>query len=124
MAPSNSQSNDTNYSTAEVEASAQASITSITANSQQQSGDGNKGQRQRPRRQTLLDEFFGGNEKRRRIQDPVSSAIAIMRKVVQPKEKGRRRTSDSCDICIEEYEFLAIDETTGEQCCEKKPAHC
>ena len=82
------------------------------------------GHRKRPRRQKLLSEFFGRREKRRRIEDPVSSPVAIMRKVVEPKEKGRQRTSDWCCICMEEYEFMSIDEITGEKCCVKKTPKC
>ena len=47
------------------------------------------GHRKRPRWQKLLGKFFGGREKRRRIEDLVSSPVAIMRKVVESKEKGR-----------------------------------
>ena len=53
----------------------------------------------------------------------MSSVVAIVQKVVQPKEKGRRRTSDWCAICMEEYEFLSINETIGEECCVKKTAN-
>ena len=38
------------------------------------------GHRKRHRRQKLLGEFFGGREKRRRIEDLVSSPVAIMQK--------------------------------------------
>ena len=82
------------------------------------------GHRKRSRRQKLLGEFFGGRGKRRRIQDLVSSLVAIMRKVVESKEKGRQRTSDWCCICMEEYEFMSIDEITGEKRCVKKIAKC
>ena len=54
----------------------------------------------------------------------MSNPIAIMRKVVEPKEKGRRRTSDWCYICMEEYEFMSIDEIIGEKCYGKKIAKC
>ena len=54
----------------------------------------------------------------------MSKPVSIMRKVVESKEKGRRRTSDWCGICMEEYEFMSIDETTGEKCCVKKTAKC
>ena len=53
-----------------------------------------EGHRKRHRQQKLLGEFFGGREKRRRIEDPMSSPVAIMQKVVESKERGRRRTSD------------------------------
>ena len=39
---------------------------------------GTDGQRKRPRWQKLLGDFFDGKEKRRIIQDPVSSLVAIM----------------------------------------------
>ena len=68
----------------------------------------------------LLGEFFGGNEKRRRIQDPMSNPVVIMRKVVQLKENERRRTYDWCAICVNEYEFMSIDETTREERCVQK----
>ena len=82
------------------------------------------GHKKQPTQQTLLGEFFGGRDKRRRIEDPVRSPVAIMRKVVEPKEKGRRRTSDWCCICMKEYEFMSIDEITGEKCCVKETAKC
>ena len=82
------------------------------------------GHRKRHRQQKLLGEFFGGRYKRRIIEDPMSNAIAILLKVVKPKEKGRRRPSDWCCICMEEYEFMSIDEITGEKCCVKKTAKC
>ena len=55
---------------------------SVTAKSQEQSSGMSDGHRKRRRRQKLLSEFFGVKEKRRRIEDPVSSLFAIMRKVV------------------------------------------
>ena len=67
------------------------------------------GHRKRRRWQKLLGEFFGGREKRRRIEDPVSSPVGIMQKVVESKETGRRRRSDWCCICMEEYEFMFVD---------------
>ena len=82
------------------------------------------GHRKWPRRQKLLGEFFVGKDKRRRIEDPMSNPIAIMRKVVESKEKGRRRTFDWCCICMGEYEFMSIDEITGEKCCVKKTSKC
>ena len=97
---------------------------SVTAKSQEQSSGMSDGHRKQPRRQKLLGEFFGRRDKRRRIEDPISSPVAIMRKVVESKEKGRRRTSDWCCICMEEYEFMSIDEITGEKCCVKKVAKC
>ena len=54
----------------------------------------------------------------------MSSLVAIMQKVVESKEKGRRRTSDWCRICMEEYEFMSIDAIIGEKCCVKKTAKC
>ena len=57
---------------------------------------------------------------RRRIQDLVNVPVAIMRNLVEPKEKGRRRTSGLCCICMEEYEFMSIDEITREKCCVRK----
>ena len=97
---------------------------SVTAKSQEQSSGMSDGHRKRPRRQKLLGEFFGGREKRRRIEDLVSSPVGIMQKVVESKEKGRRRTSDWCCICMEDYEFMSIDETTGEKCSVKETAKC
>ena len=97
---------------------------SVTAKSQEQSSGMSGGPKKRPRRQKLLGEFFGGREKRRRIEDLVSSPVAIMQKVVESKERGRRRTSHWCCICMEEYEFMFIDEITGEKCCVKKTAKC
>ena len=47
-----------------------------------------------------------------------------MQKVVESKEKGRRKTFDWCCIRMEEYEFMSIDEITGEKCCVKKTAKC
>ena len=120
---SNSERTDPSHST-EVQALSQASIVSVTAKSQEQGSGMSDGHRKRHRRQKLLGEFFGGREKRRRIEDPVSSPVAIMQKVVESKEKGRRRTSDWCCICMEEYEFMSIDEITGEKCCVKKTAKC
>ena len=108
----------------EVQALSQASIVFVTAKSQEQGSGMSDGHRKRHRRQKLLGEFFGGREKRRRIEDPVSSPVAIMQKVVELKERGRRRTSDWCCICMEEYEFMSIDEITGEKCCVKKTAKC
>ena len=96
----------------------------ITAKSQEQGSGMSDGHRKWHRRQKLLGEFFGGREKRRRIEDPMSSPIAIMQNVVESKEKGRRRTSDWCCICMDEYEFMSIDEITGEKCCVKKTAKC
>ena len=92
MTHNNSQRNAPNYS-AEVEALSEVSIMSVTAKSQQQSSGRSDGQRKRPRWQKPLDEFFGGRDKRRVIQDPMSSPVAFMRKVVEPKGKGRRKTS-------------------------------
>ena len=66
----------------------------ITAKSQEQSSGMSDRHRKRPRRQKLLGELFGGREKRRKIEDLVSNLVAILRKVVESKEKGRRRTSD------------------------------
>ena len=120
---SNSERTDPSDST-EVQALSQASILSVTAKSQEQGSGISEGQRKRHRRQKLLGEFFGEREKRRRIEDPVSSPVAIMGKVVESKEKGRRRTYDWCCICMEEYEFMFIDEITGEKCCVKKTAKC
>ena len=82
------------------------------------------GHRKRPRRRKLLGELLGGRDKGRRIGDPVSNPVGIMQKVVESKEMGRRRTSDWCCICMEEYEFMSIDEITGEKCCVKKTAKC
>ena len=87
---SNSQRTDRSHSM-EVQALLQASIMFVTAKSQEQSSGMSDGHRKRPRRQKLLGEFFGGSEKRRRIEHPMSSPVAIMRKVVESKEKGRRR---------------------------------
>ena len=78
------------------------------------------GHRKQHRRQKLLGEFFGGREKRRRIEDLASNPVAIIQKVMESKERGRRRTSDWRCICMEEYEFMPIDEITGEKCCVKK----
>ena len=120
----NSGRTDPSHST-EVQALSQASIMSVTAKSQEEGSGMSKGhRRKRHRRQKLLGEFFGGREKRRRIEDPVSSPVGIMQKVVESKERGRRRTSDWCFICMEEYEFMSIDEITGEKCCVKKTAKC
>ena len=47
-----------------------------------------------------------------------------MRIVVEPKEKGRRRIYDCFAICMEEYEFLSINETTREECYVKKIENC
>ena len=88
---------------------------SVTTKSQEQSSGMSGGHRKRPRRQKLLGEFFDGREKARRIEDPVSSAITIMRKVVESKEKGRRRTSDWCCIGMGEYGFMSIDEIIREK---------
>ena len=64
---------------------------SVTAQSQEQGSGMSEGhRRKRHRRQKLLAEFFGGREKRRRIEDPVSSPVGIMQKVVESKERGRR----------------------------------
>ena len=105
----------------EVQALSQASIMSVTANSQEQGSGMSEGhRRKRHRWQKLLGEFFGGREKRRRIEDPMSSPVAIMQKVVESKETGRRRTSDWCCICMEDYQFMSIDEITGGKCCVKK----
>ena len=101
MTHSNSERTDPSHST-EVQALSQASIVSVTAKSQEQGSGMSDGHRKRHRRQKLLGEFFGGREKRRRIEDFVSSPVAIMQKVVESKEKGRRRTSDWCCICMEE----------------------
>ena len=68
--------------------------------------------------------ILGGRDKRRRIEDLVSSPVAIMRKVVEPKKKERGRTSDWCCICMEDYEFMSIDEITKEKCCIKKTTKC
>ena len=54
----------------------------------------------------------------------MGSPVAITQTVVQPQEKGRPRTSDSCGLCMEEYEFVSIDEKTEEKCCVKKTANC
>ena len=62
---------------------------SVTAKSQEQSSGMSDGHGKRPRRQKLLDEFFGGRDKRRRIEDLVRSPVAITQKVVESKEKGR-----------------------------------
>ena len=62
---------------------------SVTANLQEQSSSMSDGHRKRPRWQKLLGEFFGWREKRSRIQNPMSNPVAIVRKVVEPKEKGR-----------------------------------
>ena len=62
---------------------------SVTTKSQEQGSGMSEGHRQRHRQQKLLGEFFGGREKRRRIEDPVSSPVAIMQKVVESKERGR-----------------------------------
>ena len=97
---------------------------SITSKSQLQINGMSDGHRKRHRRQKLLGEFFGGREKRRRIEDRVGSPVAIMQKVVESKEKGRQRTSDWCCICMEEYEFTSIDEIIGEKCCVKKTTKC
>ena len=83
-----------------------------------------EGHRKWHRWQKLLGEFFGGREKRRRIEYLVSSLVAIMQKVVESNKKGRRRTCDWCCIYMKEYEFLSIDEITGEKCCVKKTAKC
>ena len=63
---------------------------SVTTKSQDQSSRMSDGHRKRPIRQKLLGKFFGGRDKRSIIQDSMTIAVAIMRKVVQPKEKGRR----------------------------------
>ena len=118
---SNSERTDPSHST-EVQALSQASIVSVTSKSQEQGSGMSDGQRKRHRRQKLLGKLFGGMEKRRRIEDPMSNPVAIMQKVVESKEKGRRRTSDWCCICMEEYEFMAIGEITREKCCVKKTA--
>ena len=123
MTHSYSQRTDPSHST-EVQALSQASIVSVTAKSQEQGSGMSEGHTKRHRRQKLLGELFGGREKRRRIEDPVSRTIAIMQKVVESKEMGRRRTSDWCCICMEEHEFMSIDEITGEKCCVKKIAKC
>ena len=115
----NSGRTDPSHST-EVQALSQASIVSVTAKSQEQGSGMSDGHRKRRRRHKLLGEFFGGREKRRRIEDLVSSPVAITQKVVESKEKGRGRTSDWCCICMEEYEFMSIDEITGEKCCVRK----
>ena len=60
---------------------------SVTTKSQEQSSGMSDGHRKRPRRQKLLGEFFGEREKRRRIEDPMSSPVTIMRKVVESKER-------------------------------------
>ena len=86
---SNSERTDPSHSTG-VQALSQASILSVTAKSQEQGSGISEGQRKRHRRQKLLGEFFGEREKRRRIEDPVSSPVGIMQKVVESKERGRR----------------------------------
>ena len=93
MTHSNSEKTDPSHST-EVQALSQASIVSVTAKSQEQGSGMSEGQRKRHRRQKLLSEFFSGRKKRRKIEDPVSSLVATMQKVVESKETGRRRTSD------------------------------
>ena len=80
----------------------------VTAKSQEQGSGMSDGHRKRCRQQKLLGEFSGGREKRRRIEDPVSSLVAIMQKMAESKEKGRRRTSDWCCICMEEYKLMSI----------------
>ena len=97
----------------EVQALSQASIVFVTTKSQEQGSGMSEGYRKRHRRQKLLGELFGGREKRRKIEDPMSCPVAIMQKVVESKERGRRRTSDWCCICMEEYEFMPIDEIIG-----------
>ena len=82
-----SQRNDSNYSE-EVEALTEASIMFVITNSQRQSRSGKSIPTKQPRRQKLLSELFRESQKRRRIEDPMSSAVAIVWKVVQPKEKG------------------------------------
>ena len=64
---------------------------SVTAKSQEQSNGMSDGHKKRPRRQKLLGEFFGGREKGRRIEDPVSSPVAIMRKRGGIKGKGEEK---------------------------------
>ena len=61
---------------------------SVTAKSQEQGSGMSEGHRKWHRLQKLLGEFFGGREKRRRIEDPVSRSIAIMQKVMESKERG------------------------------------
>ena len=61
---------------------------SVTAKSQEETSGMSDGHKKLARWQKLLGEFLGGREKRRRIKDLVSSPIAIMRKVVESKEKG------------------------------------
>ena len=123
MTHTNSERTDPSHSM-EVQALSQASIVSVTAKSQEQGSGMSEGHRKRHRRQKLLGQFLGGREKRRRIEDPMSSPVAIMQKVVESKEKGRRRTSDWCCMCMEEYEFMSIDEITREKFCVKKTAKC
>ena len=87
---SNSERTDPSHST-ELQALSQASIMFVTAKSQEQGSGMSDGHRKQRRRQKLLGEFFGGREKRRRIEDLMSSQVAIMQKVVESKEKGRRK---------------------------------
>ena len=84
---SNSERTDPSHST-EVPALSQAPIVSVTTKSEEQGSDMSEGHRKRHRRQKLLGEFFGGREKRRRTEDPVSSPVAIMQKLVESQEKG------------------------------------
>ena len=83
----NSGMTDPSHST-EVQALSQASIVSVTAKSQEQGSGMSEGHRKRHRRQKLLGEFFGGREKRRRIEDPVSSPVAIMQKLWNQRKRG------------------------------------
>ena len=64
---------------------------SVTAKPQEQGNGMSEGHRKRHRQQKLLGEFFGGREKRRRIEDPVSSPVAIMRKRGGIKGKGEEK---------------------------------
>ena len=121
VAYNNSRRAEPNHST-EVQALLEASIMFVTAKSQEQSSGMSDGHRKRPRWQKLLGEFFGVRDIKRIIQVLLSSPVAIMRKVVEPKEKGRQRTSDWCGICMEEYGFMSINEIIGEKCCGKKTA--
>ena len=61
----------------------------VTAKSQEQGSGMSEGhRRKRHRRQKLLGEFFGGREKRRRIEDHVSSPVAIMQKWWNQRKEG------------------------------------
>ena len=82
------------------------------------------GKRKRSTSQKLVGELFARNEKRRATEDNASRPSGIGRRVVQPKGRGRRRTSDWCTICMDEYGFLSINDVIGDECCGKKITNC